>query len=197
MAQPMTAPQERARGLDANARGIVILVIAVAIGLLLLWKAGPDGTTTVSSGSPSTTVDAGTEGDPSSTTTAPGASTTAPENKGRPPGEVTVIVLNGSGKAGVAGTNTLTIGAAGYKMAGPANANAQIDKTAVYYATDYQDEATAVAAVLGKPADSVAALPAPAPGPGADKANVVVVLGKETPAAEGGGGASTTTTAAG
>lgn len=177
----------------------MILVVAVAIGLLLLWKAGPDdGATAVSTGPSDTTVAAGPEGDSSSssTTTAPGASTTAPENQGRPPGEVTVIVLNGSGKSGVAATNTLTIGAAGYKMAGPANANAQIDKTAVYYAKDFQVEATAVAAVLGKPADSVAALPAQAPGPGADKSNVVVVLGKETPAAEGGGGASTTTTTA-
>lgn len=177
----------------------MILVVAVAIGLLLLWKAGPDdGATTVSTGSSDTTVDAGADRDPSTTTTAaPGVSTTVAGKNGRPPGEVEVIVLNGSGKSGVAATNTLTIGAAGYKMAGPANANAQIDKTAVYYAKDFQVEATAVAAVLGKPADAVAALPAPAPGPGADKAKVVVVLGKETPAAEGGGGASTTTTAAG
>ena len=54
----MTAPEHRAGGLDANARGIAVLVVAVLIGLLLLWKAGDSGSSEVTtSGATPSTVD--------------------------------------------------------------------------------------------------------------------------------------------
>ena len=53
----MTAPEQRAGGLDANARGIAVLVVAVLIGFLLLLKAGDGGAAEVSTGTTPGTVD--------------------------------------------------------------------------------------------------------------------------------------------
>ncbi len=199
----MTAPTQRSGGPDANARGIAVLVAAVAIGFLLLLKAGDGGgnsTLLASSGKTTTTVDIGGIG--SSTTTSPGSgsstttTTTTATGSGRQPSQVKVLVLNADGPAGSAATTSQTIGARGYKMGSPANANAGVTlpKTAVYFAPGYQAEATAVALVLGKTGDIVAAMPSPVPGPGADTANVVVVIGKDSLSAGSSGGSSTTTT---
>lgn len=201
----MTAPQQRAGGLDANARGIVVLVAAVLIGLLLLWKTGGDGgATAVTAGATtSTTVDISGVTDGATSTTVAGAkagsntTTTGATKPDRAPGEVKVLVLNAEGPTGSAAAASDTIGAAGYVMGSAANAAAGVkaDSTAVYYAEGYQAEATAVALVLGRTADVVAALPSPVPGPGADASNVVVVLGNDTSPA--GTDASATTTTAG
>ncbi len=191
----MTAPEQRAGGLDANARGIAVLVVAVLIGFLLLLKAGGGGSSEVSTGTTPGTVDtSGIE----STTTLPGSdttTTTTPETdgEGRPPAEVKVLVLNGSGKVGVAASNSEAIGQKGYTMLPPGNAAANSSSTAVYYAEGYQAEAEDVAAALGKTADIVVAKPTTSLGPGSDTANVVVVLGADVSPVSGSSGTSTTT----
>lgn len=177
----MTAPEHRAGGLDANARGIAVLVVAVLIGFLLLLKAGDDGSSQVNTGATPGTVDTS---DIETTTTAVGSDTTTttqPETdgEGRPPAEVDVLVLNGSGKAGVAKSTSETIGQMGYTMLTPGNAAANSSSTAVYYAEDFQTEAETVAAALGKTADIVVAKPTTSLGPGSDTADVVVVLGAD------------------
>ena len=83
----------------------------------------------------------------------------------RPPGEVSVVVLNGSELTGVAGAASESIGAAGYQMGNPDNANSRLDATTVYFAEGYEAEAAQVAEVLGKAPDVVAAMPPEAPGP--------------------------------
>jgi hypothetical protein len=196
MAQPMTAPEPRAGGLDANARGIAVLVVAVLIGFLLLLKAGDGGSSEVSTGTTPGTVDtSGIE----STTTLPGSdttTTTTPETdgEGRPPAEVKVLVLNGSGKVGVAASNSEAIGQKGYTMLTPGNAAANSSSTAVYYAEGYQAEAEAVAAALGKTADIVVAKPTTSLGAGSDTANVVVVLGADVSPVSGSGTSTSTST---
>ncbi|HEX2575519.1 MAG TPA: LytR C-terminal domain-containing protein [Aquihabitans sp.] len=200
----MTAPTRRAGGLDANARGIAVLAAAVLIGFLLLLKAGDTGSASSAEGTdpvPSTTVDtSGLGTEPGDTTTTPDeatSTTAAPEGaEARAPGEVQVVVLNADGPAGSARAASETIGAAGYQMGEPANANAgtTLEQTAVYFAEGYQAEANAVALVLGKAPDAVQPMPDPVPGPGADTANVVVVLGADTAPA---GGDTTSTTTAG
>ena len=179
----MTAPEQPAGGFDANARGIAVLVVAVIVGLLLLLKAGDGGSSTeTSSGGGGVTTTAPLGG--STTTTPDDTTTTTKATSGdHAPADVTVLVLNGSGLAGVAATNSATIGEKGYKMATPANANANVATTIVYYADGYQADAEAVASALGKSADVVEAMPDTPPGPGADAANVVVVLGQDTPPA--------------
>lgn len=196
MAQPMTSPQHpRSSGLDANARGIAVLAAALLIGFLLLWKAGgPDGSQEARAVTTTTVDTSGIGGEITTTTSTAGTtSTVAGGTEGREPSKVTVLVLNSGAPTGSAATTTATIDSAGYKTADPADAiDRSLATTAVYYAPGYQAEATSVAALLGKPASVVAPMPATAPGPGADRANVVVALGRDT--VSSGSGSSTTTT---
>lgn len=207
----MTAPTQRAGGLDANARGLAVLAVAVVVGLLLLLTTGGDGGTTEvatggGDGGATTTIDiSGIDSEPDGevTTTTPDQTTTSSSTPGdglRDPGEVKVLVLNGGGIGGVARSTSETIGEKGYVMQPPTNsANSPSQATTVvYYADGYQAEAEAVAAVIGKAPSVVEAMPSTSPGPGADSANVVVVLGKDVAPAESsdsGSSASSTTSA--
>lgn len=190
----MTAPQQRAGGLDANARGILVLVAAVVVGFLLLLNTGgsgadpdndaaPEPTVDVDLGDPDDETDDTTPDEPDATTT-----TSEPESGALAPGEISVVVLNGGGIAGAAGSTTQTLADAGYQMgeAGNAAESPNVEVTVVYFAEGFEAEATAVASVMGKPADVVEAMPETSPGPGADVANVVVVLGSDVaPVGEG------------
>ncbi len=199
MAQPMTSSNPRPGGIDANSRGIAVLVATVVIGFLLLLNAGGSGASnnTASDGGPSTTVDvSNVNGDPAVTTTLPDegvtpttedrtqtTDTTEPTEPDRQPGDVVVAVLNGGGPTGAASSTSETIVERGYQAGPTANTAAgvaQLDTTKVYYAEGYQAEATAVAGLLGKADDAVEALPEPPPGAGLESSNVVVVLGKDT-----------------
>lgn len=195
----MTAPQARSGGVDANTRGIAVLVGAVLIGFVLLLKAGGTGAEGVSTaGGPTTTID--TSGLVTSTTAEGSDTTTTTQasSSGRPLSEIKVLVLNGSGKTGVAASTTATFKAAGYTTLDPGNAASNASTTMVYFAEGYQAEASAAATtVLGKDPNSVVAtMPSPLPGPNADQANVVVVLGADTPAADTTSASSTSTTLA-
>jgi len=189
----MTAPEARPGGLDSNVRGLLVLGAAVVVGILLLASWGDDGGTTVETGDAkaSTTLDTSDLG---STTSPPedSTTTTAPPSD-HSPSEVSVIVLNGSGQTGAAGTNSETVGAAGYTMLTPGNAPANIDSTTVYYADGYESDAIAVAQLLGKGTDAVKPLSEASLGGAEGDANVVVILGADTPPVD----SSTTTTTAG
>lgn len=191
MAQPMTAPQSGAGGLDANARGIIVLVAAVVIGFLLLLNAGASGSDggTVAADDTSTTIDVSGLGDdvdePTDPTTPDDTAVeTIPEETtagNRPPGEVSVLVLNiPGGVAGAAGAGTETLSGAGYQMGEPANANsAELESTTIYFSEGFEQDAVSVASVLGRAADAVAPMPEEPLGPGAEDADVVVVLGPD------------------
>jgi hypothetical protein len=192
MAYPMTAPQSGAGGLDANARGIIVLVVAVVVGFLLLLNAGASGNGggTVAAEDTSTTIDVSGLGDdpeeePSDPTTPDDTAVeTTPEDTtagNRPPAEVSVLVLNiPGGVVGAAGAGTETLSGAGYQMAEPANANsADVEATTIYFAEGFEQDAVSVASVLGRAADAVAPMPEEPLGPGAEEADVVVVLGPD------------------
>ncbi len=93
-----------------------------------------------------------------------------------------------SSQTGAAATNSSTIGDAGYTMLTPGNAQ-NIDSTTVYYADGYEADAIAVAQLLGKGTDAVKPLSDASLGGAEGDANVVVVLGADTPPVD-----STTTT---
>lgn len=178
-----------------------MLVVAVLVGFLLLLNAGGDdgGDDAVTTGDEPTTEqptdDTAVDGDVT-TTTAESVVTTTTEAEAslRAPGEVRVLVLNGGGPAGTAAATTEAIGGAGYDMGEATNATVQLETTAVYFAEGYEADAVAVAEVLGKPGDVVAPMPDPLPGPGSETANVVVVLGGDTPPVGSETGDTTTTT---
>jgi hypothetical protein len=195
----MTAPEPRPGGPDGNVRGLIVIVVAVAVGALLLLNAngggggGSNDDEASSGGSEQTTSTLIDESDLETTTTA------AETDEGRAPSEVTVIVLNGSGQAGAAGSTSETLAEGGYTMATPGNAPTATTTT-IYYAEGYETEAIEVAGKLGKGSDSVAPLSSASLGGAEGDANVVVVLGTDTPPVSsttteaGGTSASTTST---
>ena len=202
-----TAPSpQKSGGLDANARGLAVLAVAVVVGLLLLMTSGGGGGGTQVSASAGdgsvTTIDISDLGDTEPgdvTTTTPDETTTSsstPSDGLRDPGEVKVLVLNGSGLPGVARTTSDTIGEKGYVMQPPGNSAASATTTVVYYADGFQAEAEAVALLIGKSSSAIESMPSTSPGPGADNANVVVVLGKDTPPADSSGSSTSSSSSA-
>jgi hypothetical protein len=194
----MTAPEARPSGVDSNIRGLLVLGAAVVVGIALLWSWGDDGTTTVDAGQADTTTTIDTSNLGTTTTEASGggeASTTTTPATDHSPSEVSVIVLNGSGQTGVAASNSATIGEAGYVMLTPGNAPANVDATAVYFVEGYESDAIAVAGLLGKGTDSVSPVTEASLGGAEGDADVVVILGADTPPASD--GTTTSTTSAG
>jgi hypothetical protein len=161
-------------------RGALLIAAAVILGAGLLAKS-------FDSGGP---LNTGSTTSPTTHTTVPPSSTTTTIAQPHDPSQVKVLVLNGSGKSGVAGTTSDTLKAANYATLEPGNA-AQTATSVVYFVPGYDADAQAVATKLGLPASSVQPLPNPSPVDSKD-ANVVVVIGADAPAAGGG----TTTTAA-
>jgi hypothetical protein len=173
-----------------------VLGVGLLVGFLLLFYAG----------------DGGTSGDADETTNPPGttapltdgetdtteAATSTTVASGRAPSEVKVVVLNGGGPTGAAATTSSTIGSSGYTMGEPSNWPAGVESTTFFYAADYQEDAIAIASLLGKSTDAVAALEGSALAGVDDTANVIVVLGPDAPPVDDAStGSSTSTTAAG
>lgn len=132
-----------------------------------------------------TETESATEGDDEAATegddeTATGSSSTTTVAGQREPGDVSVLVANGSGVAGLAGQLSEEVGAAGYETAQPANIDedAPVSSSTVYYAEGYADEAEAVAATLSPP-PPVAPMPDPAPVADLRGATVLVVVGPD------------------
>jgi hypothetical protein len=191
----MTAPEARPSGVDSNIRGLLVLGAAVVVGIVLLWSWGDDGTTTVDAGADTTTT-IDTSNLETTTTAAGGGeeTTTTAATTDHSPSEVSVIVLNGSGQTGVAASTSATIGEAGYVMLTPGNAPANVDTTSVYFVEEYESDAIAVAQILGKSTDAVKPITEASLGGIEGDADVVVVLGADTPPASGDSTGSTTTT---
>jgi len=190
----MTAPEARPGGVDSNILGLAVLAVAVVVGALLLYSWGDKDSSTVASGKGATTTTIDTS-DLGTTTTGADAATTTTTGGGseHSPSEVSVLVLNGSGQAGVAKTTSTTIGESGYVMGTPTNAPANVDTTSIYYADGYESDAIAVAQILGKGTDAVKPLTEASLGGVEGKSDVVVVLGADTPPASEGTTTTTTT----
>lgn len=96
----------------------------------------------------------------------------------RPPGEVTVLVLNASGTAGIAAAGTDMLDTAGYSTLTAKNAD-EFGSSAVLYTEGYRLEAAAVAAVFGvEPAGVTDPLdPAEPPMDDLGTAKVIVLVG--------------------
>jgi hypothetical protein len=95
---------------------------------------------------------------------------------------VKVLVLNGAaGKTGVAARATQQLQAVNYNVLSPDNAP-DAPVSTVYFTPGYQSDAQAIAGALGI-TTPVAPMPAPPPVPDIRGANVVVVLGADTPPA--------------
>lgn len=152
------------------ARGAALIAVAVILGVVLLnaiddGNSGPvgDGGST-SSSTTTTTTTVGQDGSSTTTTTKPAAV---------PPAQVSVLVLNGSGRAGVAGTLTNALKAKGYKTLVPNNASSVRAGTVVYAKTGKTAVCTTLAASI--PNSKVQAMPTPPPA--VSDADCIVVVG--------------------
>ncbi|HEX5365716.1 MAG TPA: LytR C-terminal domain-containing protein [Acidimicrobiales bacterium] len=165
-------PTRPARG-SSPMRGVALVAVAVVLGFFVL-RAIDDtggGPSAAEVGAPGTTEAA------SSRTTAPPPSepsTPAPH----PPGEVVVLVANGSGVQGAAGTQAQAIQDGGYQVLPAANAPQRVEATQVLATPGFEADAEALARAIGAPPGAVAAMPDPPPLDLAG-ADVLVVLGPD------------------
>lgn len=198
----------------AAARGAMLIALALVIGLVLMAFALDDQGSEITSGdsaSADTTTDTSDTGDGTDADTGdgndtdPGTSdtavdvvdpgdTAAPEtippvvegDGPRPPAEVNILVANGTGGRGIAGSLADKLIADGY-IAKAANAPSTAAGI-IYYRQGYADDARAVATILGAPPDILTQAPgdgtiAVAPEAVADgrltDANVIVIVGAD------------------
>ena len=167
------------RDLVVMAVGIVIVGVLLYGGLSLFAGLGADedsdasGTTaTTATTSPTSSEATTTTTAPSSTTTTVAATTTTTEAVvARDPSEVTVLVLNSTGRAGIAGALTTAFGEAGYETLQADNYEPTLDQSRVWYLGDFAPEAAEIQAQFVP--DGVVE-PYEGPDLGAD---IVVVLG--------------------
>lgn len=164
------------------ARGAGLIALAVILGVVLLQvvdkgNTGPIGDRSAARhAATTTTTTAAAAATPSTTaTTAATSSTTAAQGATRPPSQVVVDVLNGSGTSGVAGQLTTQLKAKGYQTITPGDTSHRTGSV-VYYRSGFEREATALATLVANN-PKVAAMPSPAPQNADSSANIVVVIG--------------------
>lgn len=154
----------------AVGRGVVLVLIAVAIGAFLLRSgfddtpvrtqtaAGDNGATEAQN--PEDEEGAGDPGgggegngdpaDPATETTAP------PPLPTREPSQVKVAAVNGTGTAGLAGRTADLLGVHGYVTGAKNAASVPMAVSVIYYRAGFSEDAKAVATHLRAPADIIA-----------------------------------------
>ena len=161
------------------ARGAVLVIAAVVIGLVLLRN----GLDTSETFTPSTTDGSSDDaGDVTDLGASDSSTETTAGTSARPPQQVATIVLNDSGVSGAAGRYSEFLANLGYTLTNPDGDTSSLDgdapTTRVLFLPGYQLEAQVVAAAIGAPTTAVQALGTTLPGTVAG-ANVVVVLGTD------------------
>jgi hypothetical protein len=154
-----------------GARGAFVIALAVIVGVVLLQvvdegNTGPVGDQSARAAATTTTTRASTSTSATTATTAVAA--------GRQPSEVTVQVLNGSGRSGAAGALTVQLGAKGYRTLTATDTTSRTG-TVIYYAPGFEREAAALATQI--PGSQIAPMPTPRPQNASPDANIVIVIG--------------------
>ena len=148
---------------SAAPRAFLLIFVAVVLGLVILWKGlddNPQNAVSNASGSSDQTAQM-TEEQPAdlppldvpeiSTTTVAVVETTTttilPPLPTKPPSDVKVLVLNGSGVGGAAGAVTNLLKPHGYTTLSPANGNKD-EKSWVYYKPEFSSDAKGITDIL-------------------------------------------------
>jgi hypothetical protein len=157
---------------SAGARGIVLLVVALILGVLLLQKFDrrPPFSTKVSS-APTTVT----------TRRAPSVSVLPPTSARalRSPEQVKVLAANATNQSGLAGRTRDFLINNGYNALAPVDATKTLDATRVEYKPDFEPEARTLAQLLQLPASSVVPLEASPPVPDSSAADILVIAGAD------------------
>jgi hypothetical protein len=166
----------------ATVRGVALVAVAVLVGVVLLGKGFDTGFVPSTGGSSNDEQadDGNDDGDDNGNDDGDGTTTTetVPPTTHQP-AQVRVIVLNGGGPSGAAGTSSTALAADGYITLDAGNTDPAVPASAVYFAPTFEADAAAVAARLNITAVPVA-LPNPPPnGAPAGQVDVVVTLGPD------------------
>ena len=185
----------------AMPRAALLVGVAVAIGLLMLWKGLDDSPVAADRQAPAITDDV-TGADPVVVTTEPvtgdedDADAVAPTSAvptttevlfttpTHYPNEVKILVANGSGVSGAAGKVTDLLSPLGWTMESPANAD-KTGTTRVYYRNGYQADARKIVEHFGEIPSLLEKMPTgglEVPAKAEDRvanANIVVILGSD------------------
>jgi LytR cell envelope-related transcriptional attenuator len=160
-------------------KGALLIALAVLIGFVLL-RTAPKNTTDITAGGGSgATPTTRPSGSPSSTG---GGATSTTAAVAHQPNQVSVLVANGAGVAGLAGRIRGQLNTAGYNTSKAAvNAPSQVATTAIYFQPGYEADGLAVATALSLAASNVFPMPSPTPVPASQLAgvNVLVVAGSD------------------
>jgi hypothetical protein len=151
--------------LGAAGRAAGLIALAVAIGIVLL-QYSDDGKERLAGGREPVGLVPAAGVAPSTTSTTAGP---------RPPAELTVVVLNASGRPNQAKPMSDRLGVVGYRTVEPGNAPRRPDSV-VQCRTGLEREAAALVAATGLPAKAEA-LPAGSSLPGAAGADCAVIIG--------------------
>jgi len=162
----------------ATLRGALLIGVAVIVGIVLLSKAIDGGFLPSDSETPSEQADDADGDDDDGGSTVESSTTTTATPTTHVPAEVRVIVLNGGGPSGSAGTSSTAIAAAGFATVA-ASDTADVAATVVYATPGFEADAAVVAQTLGIAAP-VQPMPATPPtGTPVGQVDVVVVLGPD------------------
>lgn len=178
-----TGPQAAGVG----ARGVVLLVLAVGMGVLLL-QAFDRGSVPFTQGTSGTRVTL-----PDDTLPLPVIQTTTTAAP-RAPGDVTVLAANGTGTVGLAGRIATFLNGSGYtKQLTPSDAQQLVEQSRVEHKAGYAQEARQVVQLLGLPAAAAREVSEFTPVRGdSASANIVVQIGPDLDRALAGGTTTTT-----
>ncbi|MHB8295168.1 MAG: LytR C-terminal domain-containing protein [Acidimicrobiales bacterium] len=186
-----------ARSASTNVgRGVLLVLVAVAVGFALLETEGPSGQPAAATSSSATR--AATKAASSASAARTGRAAAAKSTKARhraktsahgagasvpggvtsiPPSRVKVLVANGTSVAGAAGRVSTSLHQAGFATLSPTNTSSSVQASAVYFMPGYDVEAATLAKVIGLGPSTVAPLPSPLPVSTTQGADVVVTVG--------------------
>lgn len=159
--------------LGAAARGTGLIAIAVVIGVVLL-QLSDDSTQPLAAGGEAVEVDAPASEAVSTTTTPAPTTTTVTTAAAAPAKDVTVLVLNGSGRNKQAAPMSERLSAIGYRTLEPGNASRR-EASIVLCRPDHAGDADALVAATGLTASTGTLDDADFPDAG--EADCVVIIG--------------------
>jgi hypothetical protein len=152
-------------------RGLALILVAVVLGVVLLRSTDrtPAFVASTDKGDVGTTATTDPSDDASSTTATTAAA------KAHDPSQVTILVANGSGKAGAAARIAQTLAASNFVLKPSTNTKTMADASIVYYAAGYEADAKAIAQML-TPQPAAQAMPATLPVADLAGAHILVIV---------------------
>ncbi len=174
---------------------VVAVVVLVDVGTRASVSSVPTAaattttTTTGPAGGSTTTTNAGSHAATTTTTAAKskgkGHKTVATTTTTAAPSTISVVVANATSANGLAAHYTTVIGAGGWNMGTPIDANTTEATSAVYYATGEQEAAASIATAIGVQPTAVLPITSATPVSYPTGTDVVVVIGEDLASSSG------------